>query len=180
MKRFLIFITTLTLTFSSFSQNYNEVFSDSTYIEKNKINTELIEIYYRGKKLSLKGKSKASLKKFTKCIKIEPNFIPAYFERGKEFKKNKEYDKAIQDFSQIILQDNNLKEAYILRLYTKIAKTTPDFKADTYLTPPTRIYKQTEISSLYKKSICEDLQILKELNYEVKNITDLSKKYCEY
>jgi tetratricopeptide (TPR) repeat protein len=49
---------------------------------------------------------------FNKALELDPNYAPAYYNRGIAFRKKEDYDSAIADFTQAIRLDSNYADAY--------------------------------------------------------------------
>ncbi len=56
--------------------------------------------------------SKEKLKFYNMAIKLNPNFVDAYFNRADLYKELKEYHKAIQDYNKILELDPKDKDCY--------------------------------------------------------------------
>ena len=124
---------------------------------------------------------------YDKAIKLKPDYINAYVDRGNAKSDLKKYKQAINDYNKAIELDSNYLSAYlnrgvakgILKNYkgaindfNKIIKTDAD-NADAYY--------NLGISKLQinmKKQACEDLKKADELGSA--HAAEIIKKYCNY
>jgi tetratricopeptide (TPR) repeat protein len=80
---------------------------------------------------------------FNKALKLDPNYAPAYYNRGIAFRNKDDFDSAIADFTQAIRLDPNYADAYngrgivyaykndsnrAIADYTQAIRLNPDFE----------------------------------------------------
>ncbi len=68
--------------------------------------------YELGAALGQQGKHDEAEKYFSMTLKIDPNFVEAYYNRGIVYYYKGEHDRAIDDFNQAIKLNPNLADAY--------------------------------------------------------------------
>ena len=83
--------------------------------------------YYKSAMIKFVNKRYSeSVEDFTKAIKVKPNYIDAYFNRGIAYEYMGESNRALKDYANVIKLDPGMNEAYINRalLYKKLEKYT--------------------------------------------------------
>ena len=140
-----IFLSLITPTLAQFHQSTKEIL----ITQRNNANT----FFQRGKQKYNQGKLKEAIANFDKAISLNSNFVEAYLYRGLTYKKQRIFDKAIDDYTQSINLSTNNPQAQALIFYnrglaysdfgkiknavddfTQVIKTTKDkdLKADAY------------------------------------------------
>lgn len=135
--------------------------------------------------LKLKKKNEA-WKNFTRAIRLDPFYIPAYIDRAGLASSLHKYAEAVQDYNSVLAINLNYRQAYkergiALLMNKKYASATDDFTR--YL-----IFDQSDESIYYFRGLakignndwlegCLDLSIAADMGYY--NARKIMKKSCE-
>jgi len=146
--------------------------------EKNKLQ----DLYREGLVFDKVGDFKSSIKKYSKCIKIDDRMADAYFARGTAKLNSLKFDEAIIDLTKAIEIEPLFTFAYSNRAFVIIRKY--EFSGSRTLMQNSEMTvvttsKNTKISESDILKICEDLNKAISLGDDKKMVLEAYNKYCE-
>ncbi|MDJ0511054.1 MAG: tetratricopeptide repeat protein [Crocosphaera sp.] len=102
------------------NQTTSEIFLTQNYISEPHLNELLIE----GMEKGIQGNYQGAIADFTEIIRINPQEVEAYYNRGIAYAKLQDYPKAIADFNQGITLNQTIAELYLERakVYLKLGE----------------------------------------------------------
>jgi tetratricopeptide (TPR) repeat protein len=81
-------------------------------VNEQKIKKETAINFFKAVSFNNKGQLDQAISYFTKAIKINPDYVEAYFNRGNVYDSKGQYDQAIKDFNKILEINPNYVKAY--------------------------------------------------------------------
>ncbi len=102
------------------NQITSEIFLTQTYISEPHLNDLLIQ----GMEKGIQGDYQGAIADFSEIIRINPQEVEAYYNRGIAYAKLQDYPKAIADFNQGITLNQTIAELYLERakVYLKLGE----------------------------------------------------------
>lgn len=74
-----------------------------------------VDLYERAGLLHSQGNFEAAINDYTGFIRLNPDYIDAYYKRGRSYEARGDYYKAIEDYNKYIAVKPNIAQAYLSR-----------------------------------------------------------------
>lgn len=155
-------------------------YNKGKYIE-DKQYKKVFDSYQQGQEQFYSGNFKAAIKKYTKCIELDGNWVDGYFARGTAKMENFEFDEAIEDFTKAIEIEPLFTNAYanrgiaILRKHQLGNGRTLSKSKDVLIIAS----KETEIPTSELTKICADLKMAVSLGDDNWMVLEELDKHCK-
>ncbi len=155
-------------------------YEDGTYIKDKKFE-KIYESYNDGQENFKLGNFKSAIKKYTKCIELDPTSADAYFARGTAKLENLEFDEAKKDFDKTLEIEPFFTNAYANRAFSIIRKYEFANSRDVKGFKGVKIMsaKKTVIPKDEKVMVCKDLNKAVSLGDKIRMVIDALKDHCE-
>jgi len=155
-------------------------YKDGTYI-KDKNFEKFYKLYNGGQENFKLGNFKSAIKKYTKCIELNPTSADAYFARGTAKLENFEFDEARKDFDKTLEIEPFFTNAYANRAFTIIRKYEFANSRDIKGFKGVKIMsaKKAVIPKDAKVMVCKDLNKAVSLGDKIRMVIDALKDHCE-
>jgi len=155
-------------------------YENGKYI-KDKNFEKFYKLYNDGQKYFKLGNFKSAIKKYTKCIELNPTSDDAYFARGTAKLENFEFDEARKDFDKTLEIEPFFTNAYANRAFTIIRKYEFANSRDIKGFKGVKIMsaKKTTIPKNEKVMVCKDLNKAVSLGDKIIMVMDALKDHCE-
>lgn len=155
-------------------------YKDGIYI-KDKNFEKFYRLYNGGQENFKLGNFKSAIKKYTKCIELNPTSADAYFARGTAKLENFEFDEARKDFDKTLEIEPFFTNAYANRAFTIIRKYEFANSRDIKGFKGVKIMsaKKTVIPKDAKVMVCKDLNKAVSLGDKIRMVIDALKDHCE-
>ncbi len=155
-------------------------YKDGIYI-KDKNFEKFYKLYNGGQENFKLGNFKSAIKKYTKCIELNPTSADAYFARGTAKLENFEFDEARKDFDKTLEIEPFFTNAYANRAFTIIRKYEFANSRDIKGFKGVKIMsaKKTVIPKDAKVMVCKDLNKAVSLGDKIRMVIDALKDHCE-
>jgi len=155
-------------------------YENGTYI-KDKNFEKFYKLYNEGQENFKLFSFKSAIKKYTKCIELNPTSADAYFARGTAKLENFEFDEARKDFDKTLDIEPFFTNAYANRAFTIIRKYEFANSRDIKGFKGVKIMsaKKTAIPNDMKVMVCRDLNKAVSLGDKIRMVLDALKDHCE-
>ncbi len=156
-------------------------YKDGTYI-KDKNFEKFYKLYNDGQENFKLGNFKSAIKKYTKCMELNPTSADAYFARGTANLNEFDYESAISDFNKTLEIEPYFTSAYANRAFVLIRKY--EFANSRKISKMQGVTimaskKGATIPENDKIKICKDLNKAVSLGDKNWMVLDALKKHCE-
>ena len=155
-------------------------YEDGTYV-KNKTFEKFYKLYNEGQEYFRTGYFKSAIKKYSKCIELDPTSADSYFARGTARLNEFEYDGAIEDFDKTIEIEPYFTNAYANRAFVTIRKYEFANSRDIKGFEGVKIMssKKAEIPWEEKEMVCADLNKAVSLGDDSPMVLEALKTHCK-
>ena len=155
-------------------------YENGTYL-KNKTFDKIYKLYNEGQEYFRTGYFKSAIKKYTKCIELDPTSADSYFARGTARLNELKYDDAIQDFDKTIEIEPYFTNAYANRAFVTIRKYEFANSRDLKGFEGVKIMssKKAEIPKEEKDNVCTDLNKAISLGDDNWMVLEALKTHCK-
>ena len=156
-------------------------YKNGTYIKDKKFE-KFYKLYNGGQEKFKLGNFKSAIKKYTKCIELNPTSADAYFARGTANLNEFDYESAISDFNKTLGIEPYFTNAYANRAVVLIRKY--EFANSRKISKMQGVTimaskKGVTIPENDKVKICKDLNKAVSLGDKNWMVLDALKKHCE-
>ncbi|MBC8754000.1 tetratricopeptide repeat protein [Kordia sp. YSTF-M3] len=149
--------------------------------QKDKTAEKIYKYYNQGQANYREGNFKSAIKRYTKCIELDENWVEGYFARGAAKLNNFQFDEAIKDFDKTLEIEPYFTNAYSNRAFTIIRKH--EFGNSRTISKSKDIQimasKETKIPEAEKTKVCTDLKKAVALGDDNWMVLQALKKHCE-
>ena len=155
-------------------------YKQGTYL-KDKTLDKIYDYYNEGQEFFKTGNFKSAIKKYSKCIELDPSSADAYFARGTANLNLFEYESAKNDFNKTLEIEPFFTFAYANRAFVTIRKYEFQNSRDIKGIKGVKIMssKKAEIPENEKLMVCEDLKKAVSLGDESWMVLEAIKTHCE-
>jgi len=155
-------------------------YENGTYL-KNKTFDKVYKLYNEGQEYYRTGNFKSAIKKYSKCIEIDPTSADSYFARGTAYLNEFEYDEAKKDFDKAIEIEPYFTNAYSNRAFVIIRKYEFANSRDIKGIKGVKIMssKKAEIPKVEKDKVCVDLNKAVSLGDDNWMVLEALKTHCK-
>jgi antitoxin component YwqK of YwqJK toxin-antitoxin module len=149
--------------------------------QNDKTDEKIYELYNQGQSYFKQGNFKTAIKKYSKCIELNPNWADGYFARGTAKLNNFQFDEAKKDFDKVLEIEPFYTNAYSNRAFVLIRKNEFGDSRKISKIEGVQIIatKEKELSKADLIKICEDLERAIYLGDRNQMVLSAAKKYCE-
>ena len=149
--------------------------------KKNKINNKIFQLYNQGQTYYKQGNFKSAIKKYTKSIELNENWIEGYFARATAKLNNFQFDEAIKDFDKTLEIEPYFTNAYSNRAFALLRKHQLGNGRTISKSKDIQIIasKETEIPKKELTKICMDLKKAISLGDDNWMVLEALKKHCK-
>jgi len=155
-------------------------YQEGTYI-KDKNFEKVYKFYNEGQEYYKQGNFKSAIKKYSKCIELDPSSADAYFARGTTRLNEFEYAAAKEDFDKTLEIEPYFTNAYSNRAFVTIRKYEFANSREIKGIKGVKIMssKKAIIPENEKIKICEDLNKAISLGDKNWMVLEAVKEHCE-
>ena len=156
------------------------VYQNGIY-QEDKVNDKLFDYYKQGQELYKQRNFKSAIKKYSKCIELQGNWVDGYFARGTAKMNNFDFDGAILDFDKAIEIEPYFTNAYSNRAFALMRKYELGNGRTLSKSKDFQIIasKNTEIPESDLVKICADLKKAITLGDKNWMVLQALEKYCK-
>ena len=156
------------------------IYKNGVY-KKNKINDKIFKLYNQAQSYYKQGDFKSAIKKYTKSIELNENWVEGYFARATAKLNNFQFDEAIKDYDKTIEIEPYFTNAYSNRAFALIRKY--EFGDGRTISKSKDIQiiasKETKIPKTELTKICLDLKKAVSLGDKNWMVLEALKKHCK-
>lgn len=156
------------------------IYKNGVY-KKNKINDKIFKLYNQAQSYYKQGNFKSAIKKYSKSIELDENWVEGYFARATAKLNNFQFDEAVKDYNKTIEIEPYFTNAYSNRAFARIRKHELGSGRTISKSKDIQIIasKETKIPKKELTKICIDLKKAVSLGDKNWMVLEALKKHCK-